>query len=144
MWRKMVSLGLAFMIVAGPFALYAEYQLADGTQWQEVSSYGLSAQEELRIKVMLLKSAYEAALFNGNPLWVLNVSRNDFLKAYNGAMARYVPLVDQIYQQPDHLKLPLAFALKLADLVAQGAQPQAQAQFLAIMMLRLKDQGFLK
>jgi hypothetical protein len=122
----------------------AQYHFSDGRDWKQVDSYGFSAADTFKIKLMLLKSVYEVTLFSGKPLIQEDAPPDKFLSVYNKDFSEYPKIIDEFYADPDNLTMPLFFALKIADLTKRGVSAADREAYKQNVVSLLRQNGLLE
>ena len=146
--RKLLIGTVLFLIMLFAFltASYAQqppYSFLNGKDWATISRYDASAAVIKNIKTDLLKTVYEVTLFSDNPLFTINAPKENFLQLYNADMQEYCALVDTFYSRQENLWVPVFFALKITNMIKNGASDQQIEVFKAVVAGKLKQQGLL-
>ncbi len=108
-------------------------RIVDGYDWLSVGSLNISEFDRAQIKAALLKISLESSIINGNALFEPRAS-----------IAEYTGYVDRFYQRPENVKVPVFFALKIADMVKGGSAEVAVQGYKQLVIDKLKRAGLLE
>ena len=89
--RNILFTGLILGLFLFTVDSFSAYKFLNGEDWEKIDCYGLSPREEAGAKALFLKSAYEAGLLNGAPLFTLDPASLN----YKSDFYKYAVLVDK-------------------------------------------------
>ncbi len=112
---------------------YQETSLCDGFDWNNLSTFEIGNNEEQFLKSTLLKIAIESSALSAKPVI-----------EGNAAIMQYVAYLNKFYQDPTNSKIPLFFALKIADMAKNKSAPREIEIYKLAVLQKLKSIGLVK
>ena len=107
--------------------------LCDGRHWQKISNLNIDDSQKIRFKSMLLKISIETSALSANPVISGSIQ-----------FPEYISYIDAFYQNPANGKIPIFFALKIADMAKQGAPQQQIVAFKLAVLKQLTDANLIQ
>ena len=113
---------------------FAQFNFFNGRDWKALTNPSMTKEDSSNIKIIFLKSVYEASLFCGRPI----IPKNQ-----NIGFTSYIPIIDDFYAQDNNINIPVYFALRIAHMIQEGLDQRTIDQYKAAALLRLNKMGLL-
>lgn len=120
---------------------YAQYRFFSGKDWNGIAGAAILDARKTEIKLAVLKSVYEAGLFNGDPIFNIDTGSKPFLSVYGAYLSGYIKPMDDFYGKQENINFPVFFALRIADMTKHKASDQDIETFKLSVVAKLKEQG---
>lgn len=105
----------------------------DSVDWNTINGLQVTPVEKTIFKTQLLKLSLEASIINGRPLITPTVPLYEYLND-----------IDAFYSQARNAKIPLYFAIKIADMKRSGASQAVIEGYRTVLVAKLEKAGLIK
>ncbi len=105
----------------------------NGRDWNYIEKMDMPEMEKMNLKASLLRTTLETGIINNNPL----ITPTD-------PLGTYLEFVDRFYKDDTNIQVPLAFAMKIADMSGKGVSDVALERYKMALLRKLKQARLIK